>query len=113
VDLQEGNIARAYTLTQESLDLFKEVGDQQGVAQALSGLGTVAFLQGDYAQAHTLLLQSLEIARRVDNKWFRHMLSRQFFDNSASYQVYSQRNRHLCFHHEEGGSLLWLKLHYH
>ena len=45
---QQGDLARATTLAEESLALRRELGDKQGIAFALHNLGIVAHQQGDY-----------------------------------------------------------------
>lgn len=57
------------TLAQEHLHLQREIGDQDGIAEALADLGHLAFWQGDYQRAITLFEESLTGFRAVGNKW--------------------------------------------
>ena len=50
-----GDVAVARALFEESLVLWRELGDQKAVARALSNLANVVKLQGDYDRARALL----------------------------------------------------------
>jgi tetratricopeptide (TPR) repeat protein len=52
----------------ETLRLFRELGDADGIARELSDLGTVAAAVGDLEQATDLLQQSAEQFREVGNQ---------------------------------------------
>jgi non-specific serine/threonine protein kinase len=58
--------ARAYQ--EESLAIFREIGDRQRSAAALNYLGMVAYAQGDYASACAFHEQSLAIQREIGNQ---------------------------------------------
>lgn len=53
---------------QEAQRIFQEIGDQDGVANILSNLGTLYSTQDDDEKALELYLQALEIAEASDNK---------------------------------------------
>lgn len=55
---------------EESLVLFKELGDRQNVAQSLGSLAWISSVQGDYATARALLGESLTLATAVGSKWY-------------------------------------------
>lgn len=55
-------------LTAGSLTIYRQLGDQKGVADALHGLGNVAFYQDDYQAAQRLAEESLTIKRRLDDQ---------------------------------------------
>ncbi len=61
--------AAARALFEESLALFREVGDKWGQAMSLGNLGFLAYLQADHAQARSLYEESLSIFRQVGDKW--------------------------------------------
>ena len=63
--LWQENREQATTFFQESLTLCRQLGDKQGIARALSGLGQVA---DDFEQAATLLEQSLALFQELDDK---------------------------------------------
>lgn len=63
----QGDTARASALAEESLALYRELGDQEGIALALYQLGHVAWLKGDFARAASLLEESLEISKELDD----------------------------------------------
>ena len=44
----QGNVALAHSLFQESLTLWRELGDLQAIARALSNLASVLKMQGEY-----------------------------------------------------------------
>ncbi len=54
----------AAILYEESLFVFREQGDQQGIARSLNGQGLLAWMRGDYAAARTLHEKSLTISRK-------------------------------------------------
>jgi len=64
----EGENERAASLCEQSLLMFRELGDKRGVANSLTSMGTVAYLQGDYAAARSLLEESLAIRRELGDK---------------------------------------------
>ena len=57
--LLQGEVATAAALCQESLDLSRQVGDQQAIALALHRLGIISSSQGDDATACSLLEESI------------------------------------------------------
>ena len=61
----QGDLTAAAALIEESLGLWRRLGDRLGEARALRGLGIVADLRGDEARALELFEQSLAIARQV------------------------------------------------
>jgi diguanylate cyclase (GGDEF)-like protein len=66
VDRRHGELDSAVMHEQRALDLQAALGDERGVARALSNLGTIARDRGDFAHALDLQLQSLAIRERVD-----------------------------------------------
>jgi predicted ATPase/class 3 adenylate cyclase len=64
----EGNIVREAALTEESLALWRTLGDPWGTARALNNLGYSAFLQGDLERAATLLDEAVALARTVGDR---------------------------------------------
>lgn len=61
----QGDHERAQTLSEESLALFRALGDKHGMARALSTLGNVAYHQGDYTAAGELHEESLVYGREL------------------------------------------------
>jgi predicted ATPase/DNA-binding CsgD family transcriptional regulator len=59
---------RTETLCQQSLALYRELGDQPGIALSVYLLGNVAWTRGDMATARSLLVESLTLARAVDDE---------------------------------------------
>lgn len=59
--------AAAEPFYQESLALYRALGDQSGVARVLSELGYLAFRQGDLVRARSLLEESLTLFREPDD----------------------------------------------
>jgi WD40 repeat protein/predicted ATPase/transcriptional regulator with XRE-family HTH domain/Tfp pilus assembly protein PilF len=68
--LAEGQSAyeEATRLLEESLGLWRVLGDQAGAARALANQGLVAGWQGDLGQARVLLEEALAIFRALDAK---------------------------------------------
>jgi hypothetical protein len=68
VALQQGNCEQAAVLLEESLALFRKLGDKENSALALVALGKIAFEQGDYGRAVTLSGQSLRLCQEMSSK---------------------------------------------
>jgi len=60
-----GDYARATALLAEALDLWREVGDTDGMATSLNSLGNVAYRQGNYDAATGLYREALSLRRQV------------------------------------------------
>ncbi|MDQ3547381.1 MAG: tetratricopeptide repeat protein [Chloroflexota bacterium] len=69
VMLARADTAEASRLQQESLAIFREIGDKRGMAFALHNLGVVACQRGDHRQAEELLLEALAIRRDLRHRW--------------------------------------------
>ena len=57
--------ARAKSLEEQSLQLFRQLGHRWGICETLTHLGKVMITLGDYQQATVLLEESLELARQA------------------------------------------------
>jgi len=64
----QSNYERAEALSEESLALFRELGDQPGIALSLRVLGNVAWVRGATARARSLLEEAVALARAVGFK---------------------------------------------
>lgn len=58
----------ARTLLEESLAIFRQTGNEEGVASKLFALGNLEFGEGKFSQAHKLLCESLTIAQKTANR---------------------------------------------
>ncbi len=65
----QGEYRRARRSGEESLALFRDLGDQRGMAAALGSLGLLARFSNDYAEARALYEQSLALLRELDDRW--------------------------------------------
>jgi predicted ATPase/class 3 adenylate cyclase len=65
----QGDYGRATPLIEESLGLWREIGDRDGMATALVYLGRMARDQGDYARAQTLEEQALALFMEQETAW--------------------------------------------
>jgi ATP/maltotriose-dependent transcriptional regulator MalT len=70
VALLQGNVVKARFLLEESLELFKGLGERQDVLVARSGLATVSFVEGDYATARALLEECLALSGPTGSNTF-------------------------------------------
>jgi tetratricopeptide (TPR) repeat protein len=57
----QGDVSSARALLEESLALWRELGDQMAVARALSNLASIVKLEGDLVRARALYAECLEI----------------------------------------------------
>lgn len=64
---QGSDDAAAHRLHEESLALWRELGDARGSAKALCGLGWLTRRQGDLAGARTRLLEALVLSRQAQD----------------------------------------------
>jgi tetratricopeptide (TPR) repeat protein len=68
MSLEQGDSGRAETLLAEALVLLRELGDKQGVAEALANLGTATWARGDGVRAVALLEESLALKRDLGDR---------------------------------------------
>ena len=66
--LTQGDYDQLEALCEESLTLFRELGDKQGIAHNLSLLGRVAFERGNITTTRVLFEESLALFREVGDK---------------------------------------------
>lgn len=64
-----GEFEPAIALHQQSLQVFEELDDQDGIADTLDLLGTTSYLGGDYPNARDYLERSVAISRDSGDKW--------------------------------------------
>jgi non-specific serine/threonine protein kinase len=64
---RQGDLAEA-RVQEESLAIYRELGDKRGIAASLHSLGTLVRNQGDYTQALSLCEESLAIFRELGDK---------------------------------------------
>jgi predicted ATPase/DNA-binding CsgD family transcriptional regulator len=90
-----GDAIRATSLLEESLEVWRRVGDKKRIATVLSALGVAAQRAGDYAQATARFEEGLPLLREVGEKqWTAIVLSS--LGLIALYQGNHQRARTLC-----------------
>src|SRR6266699_1898501 len=90
-----GDSMRATHLLEESLEVWRTVGDKKRIASALSTLGVAAQRQGDYEQATARFEEGLPLLREVGEKqWTAIVLSS--LGLIALYQGNHERARALC-----------------
>ena len=65
----QANISRAIALCNQSLTLFRGVGDQAGAATALQALAQATMRGGQFAQAQALFAESLTLCRELSDSW--------------------------------------------
>ncbi|HEX8219354.1 MAG TPA: tetratricopeptide repeat protein [Chloroflexia bacterium] len=65
----QGDNSTAGRLFAESLDLWRQSGDRQGVAHMLNNLGIVALPQGDYQTAHVMHTEALALYQELGDEW--------------------------------------------
>jgi predicted ATPase/DNA-binding XRE family transcriptional regulator len=65
----QGDAGMARVLLEESLALFQELDDNQGCAAALDGLGRVALLQSEYAEAAARFRAALSVGRALGDRF--------------------------------------------
>jgi predicted ATPase len=63
--LHQGDLVCTVTLSEASLALSRELGEQRGVADAMHNLAGVAFMRNEYARAAELFEECLALYRRL------------------------------------------------
>jgi len=66
--IYQGDYPAARALYEESLAIFRELGDRFGIASSLNTFGGVVYMQGDYPAARALLEESLAIRREIGDR---------------------------------------------
>jgi predicted ATPase len=69
LSLEVGDCRAARSLCEESLGLWRALGDMGGVADSLAALGETEESQGGYAAAGSLFAQGLAIRRDLGDRW--------------------------------------------
>ena len=67
--LEQADFPRAREVLEDSLELFRRLGDDEGTSATLRHLGYEARLQGDFVKGRELLEEGLGLARSLDNRW--------------------------------------------
>ena len=67
-ELSQGHAARAQTLLEEDLTIFRALGHTWGIALVLSLLGRLAFQQGELSQAGAFLTDGARLASEVGDR---------------------------------------------
>ena len=67
--VSQGNPTTARSLLEESLTLFRELGDKGNIAQCISLSGRLALSQGDTAAGRSLLEESMLLSREIGSLW--------------------------------------------
>ena len=66
---QQGDHQQAMALCEQSLALFRQLGDTPGIALSLYNLGWVTWLRGNATAARSLLEEALALCRKLDDTW--------------------------------------------
>lgn len=90
----QSNYDRGEVLAQEGLALFREIGDQRGIALSLDRLGMAAWRQGSFAAARVLMEEALALFRAMDNQdrvaWLRFALGLLHMKEGEYHQACTQ-----------------------
>jgi predicted ATPase/class 3 adenylate cyclase len=65
----QGDHKRGMALCEESLALFREMGEPQGIALSLLWLGEIAWWAGNLTEPRPLVEEALSIYRTLDDEW--------------------------------------------
>lgn len=64
----QGDYDKGIDYYSQSLEIFEEIGNKQGIATSLNNIGTIYKVQGDYAKAIDYFTQNLKISEEIGNK---------------------------------------------
>src|SRR5829696_7670873 len=68
IALSRDDLEHSVALHEQSLELFRVIGNTQGIITCLGHLGLLALIRGDYESAPALLRESLRLAWELDYK---------------------------------------------
>jgi predicted ATPase/class 3 adenylate cyclase len=75
IAFQQADFQAAHQFTTESLPLFREASDREGICYSLTKLSVLSFFQGDKARAAALAEEALQTARELgDQRAIAHSL---------------------------------------
>ncbi|HZS86228.1 MAG TPA: tetratricopeptide repeat protein [Chloroflexota bacterium] len=66
---KRGDFPQAAVYFEQSLALYRQVGDERGMAATLNNLAMIAQLQGDYRRASSLYEDALVLSRELGDSW--------------------------------------------
>jgi predicted ATPase/class 3 adenylate cyclase len=69
IELSQGEYADAEKSFAESLQIYRQLGDEKGIAEALGELARLSIQQGEYLQAGELSQESLELSRKIGDEF--------------------------------------------
>ncbi len=69
IELSQGEYADAEKSFAESLQIYRKLGDEKGIAEALGELARLSIQQGNFLRAGELSQESLEISRKMGDKF--------------------------------------------
>jgi predicted ATPase/transcriptional regulator with XRE-family HTH domain len=103
--MSQWDFKRVEALSQQSLELCRDLGDKRGVAWSLFHLGDAANGFGDHAMASSLKQESTALFREVGERWgLAYMLTNQGHEAMMQNDYASMRSR------LEEGMALWQEL---
>jgi len=70
LSLAQGDFERTREIVEESLALYRKLGDERGVAESLDCLGGVAYSQDEHATAREMFEECLAVCEKADNTGF-------------------------------------------
>ena len=65
----EGDFSYSEETRKEALTIFRNLGDEVGIADCLNGLGNTSISQGNYDSARAFYAESIIIRKELDDKW--------------------------------------------
>ena len=68
IEMSRSDLEHSVTLHEQSLELFRQIQNTQGIITCLGHLGLLALIRGDYESAPILLRESLRLAWELDYK---------------------------------------------
>jgi tetratricopeptide (TPR) repeat protein len=65
----QGDPASARPVYEQAREAWRSLGDQRGVALAITQIGLCALESGDHQEAHSLVREGVEMSRELDFRW--------------------------------------------
>jgi tetratricopeptide (TPR) repeat protein len=69
LELSQGEYSEAENSFAESLQIYRQLGDEKGISEALSELARLLIQQGNFLRAGELSQESLELSRKMGDKF--------------------------------------------
>jgi len=69
IQFHQGNYSQVFTIYEEAIKLYTEIGDRRGYGSAVNNLGDINRQLGNYVRAREYFEQALHTSREIGERW--------------------------------------------